>query len=315
MLNLNKLSLGRRLSLFQALVIFVGMSIFSLALTGFITKRLNQRTEHELEQQAMVQVNLMASYDSALTDSAGKLAQVFRASFTGAITLDPARTISTGGKEIPILTAGGAVINLNTAQVDQFTALTKAAGTVFVRSGADFIRIATSLKKEDGSRAVGTALDRAHPAYQGLLQGEEFVGKATLFGKDYMTKYLPVRDAGGKVIAVFFIGLDFTDGLKSLREEIKTIKVGQSGYVYALDARDGVDNGKLQIHPVKEGTNIAGAKDTDGREFIREMLKQKEGSIRYSWVNKELGETAPREKLVVFRHLKPWNWLICVGAA
>ena len=66
---------------------------------------------------------------------------------------------------------------------------------------------------DDGSRAIGTALDRSHPAYQKLLNGEEFTGKASLFGKDYMTAYLPVKDDADKVIAVLFSGVDFTDDL------------------------------------------------------------------------------------------------------
>jgi methyl-accepting chemotaxis protein-2 (aspartate sensor receptor) len=45
--------------------------------------------------------------------------------------------------------------------------------------------------------AVGTTLDRTHPAYKLLLKGETYVGKATLFGKDYMTKYIHVKDSSG----------------------------------------------------------------------------------------------------------------------
>ncbi|MEI7815758.1 MAG: methyl-accepting chemotaxis protein, partial [Desulfuromonadales bacterium] len=285
------------------------------SLTLYISKRLEKRTEQELSQQADLLINSMSMYHAALADSAGKICSVFSTYFPGEYKVNPSKTVVIGDKATPLITSGATELNLNSEIVDRFAKVTGAVSTVFVRSGDDFIRISTSLKKEDGTRAIGTALDRAHPAYQGLLKGEEFTGKAALFGKDYITKYQPVKDQKGKVIAALFIGVDFTDGLKTLKEKIRTIKIARSGYIYALDAKEGKDAGKLQIHPAKEGTNIVDAKDTDGHEFIREMLKLKNGIIRYNWINKELGETAPREKSVAFRYLKEWNWVICVGAS
>ena len=311
-----RFSLGVRLSFVQAVLVVVVMLVFTQSLYIFIASRLEKRTEQNLSQQVSLLGNLMSSYHAALVDSVGKMNVVFSSSFPGAFTLNTAKTIAIGEKQAPSLSAGPVTLNLNTEIVDKFTNMTKAVGTVFVRSGDDFIRISTSLKKEDGSRAIGTALDRTHPAYQGLLNGEEFVGKASLFGKDYMTKYVPVKDSSGKVIAVLFIGLDFTEGLKALKEKVRSIKIGQTGYYYAIDATEGKDSGKTMIHivPSREGTSILESKDADGREFIKEMLKQKEGIIRYPWLNKELNETSPRLKIVAYRHFKEWNWMIAGGS-
>ena len=309
-----KFSLGVRLSLVQAVIVFVVMGIFTVTLSLLITKKLEQRTEKDLTQQVTLLANFMSSYHVAQADSADKMMAVFRTYFPGSFRVDPSKTVAIGDKQVPTLSAGSVALNLNTEIVDRFTLITKDVATIFVRSGDDFIRASTSLKKEDGSRAIGTALDKTHPAYQGLLKGEGFTGKATLFGKDYMTKYLPVKDDSGAVIAVLFIGHDFTDGLKALKEKIRSVKLGQTGYFFALDAKEGKDFGRLNIHPAKEGSNIADAKDADGREFIKEMLKQKEGIIRYPWVNKEANETFPREKMVAYRHLKEWNWVIAGGS-
>ena len=41
---------------------------------------------------------------------------------------------------------------------------------ILVRQGEDFVRIATSLKKEDGSRAIGTTLGRDHPAFAAIVK-------------------------------------------------------------------------------------------------------------------------------------------------
>ena len=309
-----RFSLGVRLSLLQAVMIIVVMGIFTQSLTMYISNRLEKKAEQDLAQQVALLVNAMSSYHAALADSSGKMSAVFRTYFPGSFRVDPSKTVTIGDKQTPTITAGSTTLNLNTEIVDRFTNVTKAVGTVFVRSGDDFIRVSTSLKKEDGSRAIGTALDKLHPAYQGLLKGEEFTGKATLFGKDYMTKYQPLKDDGGKIIAVLFIGLDFTDGLKSLKEKITGIKIGQTGYFYALDAKEGKSLGTLTIHPAKAGTSLLETKDSKGFEFTKEMLQKKNGVLRYDWINKELGETSPREKLVAFQHLKEWNWLVAGGS-
>jgi methyl-accepting chemotaxis protein len=305
-----KFSLGVRLSLVQTVVVLAVMGVFTSSLSSLITKKLEQRTERDLTQQVMMLVNSMSSYHAAHVNSASKVMAVFRTCYPGTFCIDPSKSVSIGDKQVPVLNSGSVLVNQNTDIVDRFTSITKDVGTVFVRSGDDFIRVSTSLKKEDGSRSIGTALDRMNPAYQGLLKGEEFIGKATLFGKDYMASYMPIKDEGGKVIAALFIGHDLTDSLNALKDKIRSVKLGQTGYIYALDAKEGKDFGKLQIHPTKEGSNIADSKDSDGREFIKEMLKQKEGIIRYPWLNKETNETSPREKLVAFQNLKEWNWLI-----
>ena len=234
-----KFSLGVRLSLIQAVLIVVIMGIFTASLTLYITNRLEKRTEQDLTQQVILLVNSMSSYHSALADSASKLTAVFRTYFPGEFWIDPEQTVAIGDKQTPAVIAGTVIVNMNTEIVDNFTKVTGAVCTVFARSGDDFVRVSTSLKKEDGSRAIGSALDRAHPAYQGLLKGEEFIGKAALFGKDYMTKYLPVKDGGGKVIAALFIGVDFTEGLKALKDKIRSVKIGKTGYIYAIDAKEG----------------------------------------------------------------------------
>ena len=311
-----RFSLGVRLSTVQAVLIVVVMSIFTQSLYLFVANRLEKRTEQNLSQQVSLLGNLMASYHAALAESAGKMNVIFSGFFPGTFELNTSKTVTIGDKQTPSLSAGAVIINLNTDIVDKFTTMTKAVGTVFVRSGDDFVRISTSLKKEDGSRAIGTELDRIHPAYQRLLKGEDFVGKASLFGKDYMTTYVPVKDNSGKVIAALFIGLDFTDGLKALKDKIRSVKIGRTGYYYAIDTQEGKSSGNIMFHlvPSREGSNVLEAKDADGRKFISEMLKQKEGIIRYPWINKELNETNQRVKIVAYQHFKEWNWMIAGGS-
>ena len=59
--------------------------------------------------------------------------------------------------------------------------------TLFVKAGPEYIRVATNVKKDDGSRAIGTMLDPAGPAIEKINSGDSYYGEATILGKPYMT--------------------------------------------------------------------------------------------------------------------------------
>lgn len=95
--------------------------------------------------------------------------------------------------------------------------------------------------------------------------------------------------------------------LKTLAAQIKSKKVGKTGYIFCMDG-----SGTLTIHPDSEGRNISTARDSEYRPFIAEMLEKKDGWIRYPWRNK--GEKKERMKIVRYRYFQPWDWIIAVGS-
>ncbi|MDA8453799.1 methyl-accepting chemotaxis protein [Acidovorax sp. GBBC 3334] len=139
----------------------------------------------------------------SLTRRIGAAARRFAAEHSGAFSLEAA-----AGGQPPLLRCGGQVLNGDFAPIDRFTEQTGVRATVFARQGEDFVRIATSVRKQDGERAIGTMLDRSHPAYRTLLAGRSYAGYATVFGRQNMTRYDPVRDAAGQVVGVLYVGLD-----------------------------------------------------------------------------------------------------------
>jgi PAS domain S-box-containing protein len=103
---------------------------------------------------------------------------------------------------------------------------------------------------------------------------------------------------------------------RSFEDEIKKIKVGHTGYVYIINSK-----GTLKLHPAKEGENILDSKDSAGFEYIRAMvadaleLREGEvGTIRYPWINPELGEKRPRQKISKYIYFRPWDWIIAAGS-
>ncbi len=282
---------------------------------GYSTSRLlEERAIVHVADDARSVVSMVTMFNKAVVSSVQRFSQMFSAGFTDGFVLDASRSVDIAGRATPVLRNGSAVLNGEFDIPDRFTERTGVPATIFVRSGDDFIRISTSVRKENGERAVGTQLDRASPAYAQLLAGRSYQGLAQLFGKQVITEYRPVHDAGGKVVGALYVGVDISADLDALRERIRSLKVGETGYFYVLDSRPGKDFGKLLLHPAREGQSLLEAKDSDGRLFIREMLDKKQGVIRYPWINKEKGETAPREKVVAYQEFSEWGWLIAGGA-
>lgn len=93
--------------------------------------------------------------------------------------------------------------------VDRTTAMTEGVATVFAFDPArdNFQRRSTTVRREDGTRAVGTYLADDHPAQAVVRAGQTYVGPARLFGRDFVTVYLPTLDEGGRVNGILFIGL------------------------------------------------------------------------------------------------------------
>lgn len=110
------------------------------------------------------------------------------------------------GKTVPALFFGQTKMNNNFALVDDVQQQTGAAATFFVRNGDEFVRVATNVKKDDGSRAIGTVLDPKGKAIAAIRNGEPYYGEADILGKAYTTGYEPIRGTDGNVIGIYFVG-------------------------------------------------------------------------------------------------------------
>ncbi|TBN17073.1 methyl-accepting chemotaxis protein [Agrobacterium cavarae] len=106
--------------------------------------------------------------------------------------------------------------------VDRVGMANGGVATVFQAQGTDFLRVSTSLKNEKGERAVGTKLAVDGAAYAKITKGESYFGPATLFGRDYMSGYMPVLSKKGAPVGILFVGvpLEFyqghIDGLRNM---------------------------------------------------------------------------------------------------
>lgn len=280
----------------------------------------NVTSQQQAEEEAVLNVTeksrlfrtTVEVLDQSLRTQVGAYTKVFADSLRGEFAVDPANMVDVAGKQVSVMTLDGKAVNLDFGIPDAFTAQTGAYATIFVRQGDDFFRVTTSHKKEDGKRAIGTALDHAHPAYKVLLDGQSYAGSASLFGGQYMTRYTPIVDTAKKVIGVLYVGINFTDSMRLLGEGIKSIKLGSEGGFYVLNARPGKELGKALVHRQQEGANLLDARDETGQPYVQTMLTQANGVLRYAEAGKE-GRDA-RVRIAAFSTVKDWKLLI-VGDA
>jgi methyl-accepting chemotaxis protein len=305
---------GHSFSARVASVISVGAALIFIAssLVAYLRAKqpFNERFLRDLQAQTHLIRDVIAQFDDSGVHAATQVFGVFEGMFPDGFALQASDGRSGGPEDVPELKTGQLVLNGNVSHVDKFTALTGGSvATVFVRSGADFIRITTSLHKQDGSRAVGTKLDHQSPAYAALLAGQNYHGMVHLFGRDYMSGYRPIHDGSGAMVGALFIGFDVTEPLQHLKVMIRSFKVLRTGYFFAVDGR-----GVATIHPTKEGQDLLSIQDPIGRSAVREMLAQKEGVVRYSWLNSERGESSGKEKISTLAYYKPWDWVIATSS-
>jgi len=249
----------------------------------------------EKDQSVASSISLI---DGALTAEVDRAMQLFESFLPGAFTLDPTQTVDIGGKATPVFKSGDHVLNLDFSVPDQFLARSGEIATIFARSGDDFVRVTTSLKKQDGSRAIGTLLDRKGPAYALVLANRTYTGLAQLFGKQYITQYKPILDASGHVIGALFVGVDVGEQIDALKSEIAKLKIGESGYYFVMDASNGPGRGTFLVHP-----SAAGKHYDDADAPWSRMLEAREGTLDYTSAD-------TRARFASFVSVPQWQWLV-----
>ena len=113
---------------------------------------------------------------------------------------------SVAGKSVPALYFGETKMNNNFALVDEVQREKGGAATIIVKNGDEFVRVATDVKKDDGSRAIGTVLDPKGKAIAAIAKDENFYGEVDILGKLYITGYEPIRSKDNSTIGVYYVG-------------------------------------------------------------------------------------------------------------
>lgn len=253
-----RLSLGVKLSVITSASVAVLFLILTLALTHNAARQLQALTQENMDNQVSGIGDMASMFGSTLRDEVANYTALFQSFLPKRFSLDASQPIAIGSEQTPTMRAGLKTLNLDQVLVDEFQQRTGAISTIFVRMGDDFMRISTSLRKQDGERAVGTRLDHASPAWKLVQKGETWQGVSMLFGKRYITQYQPVKDSSGSVIGILFVGVDISKQYAEIRQKVLNKKLGATGHFVVLDNAGGKITAALSSIRQKKARSRAG---------------------------------------------------------
>ncbi|MDX1633240.1 MAG: Cache 3/Cache 2 fusion domain-containing protein [Marinobacter sp.] len=182
------------------------------------------------------------------------------------------------GKTTPALFLGDTLINNNFELVDGVTRVMGGTATIFVRDGQDFVRVSTNVKKDDGSRAIGTTLNMSGAAGKSISRGEAYFGQVDILGNPYITAYSPIRNGAGDVVGIWYVG--YSADLAELKKAISSERLLDQGFIALID-----DQKRLRMHS-----------DTVTPEQLLNIL-----------------ETNPEQWNLERAEFAPWNYQIVTG--
>ena len=297
-------------ALFSLLVVLLAtMGIVS----GLLWKDFGRLSRDDAKQYAAQVRMLVQTFDDTAQEQAKRDFTLFKANFPGQFSV--AEAPGADGKPEAVLSFQGASVNGDFEVVDRFSKDSMGAvATIFARTGDDFIRVTTSLKKQDGERAYKTLLDRKHPAYALMNEGKTYIGRASLFGREYMTVYEPIRE-GNRTIGILFIGSDMGAILGKLDTVMAGQKLFATGAVYAVNLSSGLARGSIFGLPGAGKSLKVDEKDEQAKAWMASLAAVgQSGDFESDWSPRRSGEGDHATRYLAVEHYKPWNWAIVAEA-
>lgn len=193
-------------------------------------------------------------------------------------------------QKIPEFMAGDSTLNDNNEIIDDIEKITSSSATIFQLVDDKLLRVATTVKKTDGERAVGTYIPSDSPVYKTIMNGETFRGKAYVVSDWYLTAYKPIRNLENKTIGAIYVGqLMISDQVRKLVSETRIGK----GYFFIY-----ADDGSLLIHPTLKPTDNIFQK-------VPVFKEAKDGFVEYEWKGGAM--------VTYKKHIDKWGVTLAVG--
>ena len=279
-----------------AVVLAVCMTCFVFYTSHILEREIKDGVVTTVKQDVALAMDTVELFDKDNVNSAETLLSVFK-EIAGKISSDHQMS-KTGNYEALELVSQGGVLNNNYDIIDKFSRASKGGvSTIFAKSGDSFLRVSTSITQPDGSKAVGTLLDKSSPVFKSVMNKDRYVGVVNLFGHNYMSIYEPIIN-GNDVIGILYVGYDFTEGLEDLQKTMAQMKLGERGYFSIFNTKTNV----YDIHPKLAGK----APEGQLKDIVDDIVKTKEGV--------KLINVDGVERVVAFEPFDKLNWIV-LGSA
>ncbi|MDR1935124.1 MAG: methyl-accepting chemotaxis protein [Candidatus Accumulibacter sp.] len=300
-----KLPMGRQLLWGIAALCLSAIAILAIFLSNYTRDVALRETEASLK----VQVNLITRTLEFVEDTFRQ--QVVRAIEQWERTLPAVHLtgnrVREGEREIPEIAFGDISGNANPEYLEQYRRINPGQDpAVLVRDGEAMFRASTLLKDERGRYREATPVTDAY--IRQVLQGQTYVGTVARSGKLYALAIRPLKDATGRVIGALNLRMDVSSNVAALRDKLRPVVVGQTGYPYILALPTGDEKeARFALHPKLEDKRLSEMEDPRDRKVIEDMLEKKNGTMIYEWPDAD-GRLRP--KIAVFQEEPLLNWVV-----
>ncbi len=221
--------------------------------------------------------------------------------------------------ELPALAIGSLPLGQNASfeqpspVVDKLSSLAGkgTSCTIFQRMNekGDMLRVATSVKQLDGSRAIGTFIPsvnpdgKPNPVIASVLKGETYLGRAYVVNSWCITSYKPLKDADGKISGMLYVGIK-EQGDERLVSNILSTRTPEMD-VYVIDG-----NGDLVIggKPELAGKPAAAA-------LARPFLSKVPSLAEAGKIGSEVVWVDGKPHCLAWSSFPHWNWIICADVS
>ncbi len=211
--------------------------------------------------------------------------------------------------------------------VDEVTRATGLFCTVFQRldEQGDMIRVATTVRKADGARAVGTYIPVSangvpNPVLAAVLRGETYQGRAFVVDQWHASAYAPLWNADrSRVVGMLYVGLGLGQINRELTQALRSMSLGRGGFVVV--STQGDLRGRAWVPPpgAKEGDDLLDWRDAGGAHPVRLALEAigsaPDDSIVPLVVPARAGDPASGPgRIAAVGYFAPWDWLLVASA-
>ena len=264
------------------------MIVGLVLLTGYVVTtyyaRIVQEERDSAEILAATGSRLAADQFAQLQDQLTSMHAVLSWRFTDdTLTIVPNETLAIDARDpasgdifavsMPIWRLGMHTITGENGLIDSVQQRAGGVQSVFVLIPQGLVRVATTVRDQNGDRALWTLFPNDHPLTKTILSGEAYFGRTFVVDQWYVAIYTPVRDSSDTVIGMVGTALSEAASVTRLGESLNHLDSSGNRDFILFDGK-----GTILLHPtVASGEAGLDLADANGRPYVQDLLNLKEG--------------------------------------
>ncbi|MBF0317323.1 MAG: Cache 3/Cache 2 fusion domain-containing protein [Nitrospirae bacterium] len=223
-------------------LMLVVTSVLLFVIIGAVKEHTNELVSAQIGYASSTVSEVLSTVNSLMSEEVQRSMKLLIAKVAGVGEPSLGDTVKVGDKSVPDLLLARQPQANRFEIVDEVAKTMGGGATLFVKSGNDFVRVSTNVKKDDGSRAIGTILDPNGKAIKSIQAGNPFYGQVDILGKPYITGYVPIKDKSNNTIGIYYVGYKVTT-LKGLEDVVSGARLLKDGFLAVVDS-----TGEIRFH-------------------------------------------------------------------